>query len=55
MSAILEIHDLEVTFRVGTMLRRQNIQAVAGVSFDVKPADIRSGRESGSERTLARS
>jgi len=33
MNPILEIRDLEVTFRVGPMVRRQDIQAVAGVSF----------------------
>ena len=39
MNPILEIRDLEVTFRVGPMLRRQDIQAVAGVSFEVRPGE----------------
>ena len=45
MNPILEIRDLEVTFRVGPMMRRQDIQAVAGVSFEVQARrDLCAGR-----------
>ena len=51
MNPILEIRDLEVTFRVGPMMRRQDIQAVAGVSFEVRPGETLRWSESGSGKT----
>ena len=56
MSAILEVRDLEVTFRVGPMLRRQDILGVAGVSFDVSPGETFAlvGESGSGKTTLAR-
>ncbi len=56
MSPILEVRDLEVTFRVGPMLRRQDILAVAGVSFDVSPGETFAlvGESGSGKTTLAR-
>ena len=36
---ILTVRDIEVTFRVGPLLNRRSILAVAGVSFDVAPGE----------------
>ena len=56
MNPVLEVRDLEVTFRVGPMLRRQDILAVAGVSFDVNPGETFAlvGESGSGKTTLAR-
>ena len=56
MTPILEVRDLEVTFRVGPMLRRRDILAVAGVSFDVSPGETFAlvGESGSGKTTLAR-
>ncbi len=56
MSPILEIRDLEVTFRVGPMLNRRDILGVAGVSFDVSPGETFAlvGESGSGKTTLAR-
>ena len=53
---ILEVRDVEVTFRVGPLLNRQEILAVAGVSFDVKPGETFAlvGESGSGKTTLAR-
>ena len=56
MTPILEVRDLEVTFRVGPMLQRRDILAVAGVSFDVSPGETFAlvGESGSGKTTLAR-
>ncbi len=56
MNPILEIRDLEVTFRVGPVYRRQEILAVAGVSFEVCPGETFAivGESGSGKTTLAR-
>ncbi len=56
MTALLEVRDLEVTFRVGPMLSRRDIKGVAGVSFDVSPGETFAlvGESGSGKTTLAR-
>ena len=56
MNPVLEVRDLEVKFRVGPMLQRQDILAVAGVSFDVNPGETFAlvGESGSGKTTLAR-
>ena len=56
MNGILEVRDLEVTFRVGSIFRRREILAVAGVSFDVKAGETFAlvGESGSGKTTLAR-
>ena len=53
---ILEVRDVEVTFRVGPLLNRQDILAVAGVSFGVRPGETFAlvGESGSGKTTLAR-
>lgn len=56
MSAILDVRDLEVTFRVGPMLRRRDILGVAGVGFEVRRGETFAlvGESGSGKTTLAR-
>ncbi len=56
MNPILEIRDLKVTFKVGPVFRRQEILAVAGVSFEVSPGETFAivGESGSGKTTLAR-
>ncbi len=53
---ILSVRDVEVTFRVGPLVRRQSILGVAGVSFDVSAGETFAlvGESGSGKTTLAR-
>ncbi|MDJ0631265.1 MAG: ABC transporter ATP-binding protein [Rhodobacter sp.] len=56
MSAILDVRDLRVTFRVGSITQRRDILGVAGVSFEVNPGETFAlvGESGSGKTTLAR-
>ena len=56
MSAILEVRDLEVAFRVGPLVRRRSLLGVAGVSFEVQPGEAFAlvGESGSGKTTMAR-
>ena len=56
MTNILEVEDLEVTFRVGPMMQRKELLGVAGVGFDIGPGETFAlvGESGSGKTTLAR-